>query len=279
MGAKTFTTEKGKMEILRYERHNPPKKGFNSYLGVQLIAYFEGSSHLGQDGDRITFIQLVKDTFYGKKNGDENRYYTWKLNKEAVFTEGDMCRDELDWTIDQIRRDCGNTDFRYTERRLGEDVPMSSQQIKTEALLGMSEQELLDNGFGMLRGRTAEQKRAYIEAHMFSETDPLPHIVFSAEKKDGRWERARMADTPCAPCDERREHEGGQEFQIAVLYENGRGEKEIIGTLFWGWTYNRKENRADLPEPRFLPGCTEELGRAVEAWNAREGYMKIEGLR
>lgn len=288
MGKQIFTTEQGEMAVLRYEAYSREGRAFDQYLGVQLIAYFKGNDNWGQDGDRITFVQLVKDTFYGKTETEEKRYYPWKMDKTNVCTEGDISGEEvneLDWTIDQIRESCGNTDFRYTEKRTSIDAPMSSQESKTEALMAMSEEGLLEYHFFALRGKKAEEKKEYIERHMFSDENPLPDVVFSAEKKEGKWRMARMSDTPCTVCNGRLPiHDGGQEFQLAVLYEKSGGEKEIIGTLFWGWKYQKEVERgnvkhlAKLLDLKFQPGCTDEMRSAVAAWNRKERYMKIEGL-
>lgn len=272
------------MEVLQYKCFNPPSKGFNSYLGVRLIAYFEGNDSWGQDGDRITFVQFLKDTFYWEKEGV--RHYTWKLNKDAVFTE-DISQEEereLDWTIDQICRRCGNTDFGYTEKRMEEMVPMSSQEGQTQRLMEMPDEELRQYGFFMLAGKDAGQRKEYIDAHMFSPEETLPDVVFSAEKKGGKWERARMADTPCTVCDERMAHGGGQRFQVAVLHESSGGQKEIIGTLSWGWDYKKKvrgsevKHVAELLELKFEPCAAPEMTGPICAWNGKSGYMKIEGL-
>ncbi|HBA69876.1 MAG TPA: hypothetical protein DCZ40_11050 [Lachnospiraceae bacterium] len=287
MGKQIFTTEAGEMAVLRYEAYSRNGRGFDKYLGARLIAYFKGSDSFGSNGSRITFVQLVRDTFYGKKETEEKKYYPWKMNETSVFTEGGVPEEvnELDWTIDQIRKDCGNIDFRYTEKRTSVNDAMSSQEKKTEALMGMSEDELLKYGFFDLRGKTEEQKKEYIEQHMFSEENALPDVVFSAQKNE-RWGMARMSDTPCTVCNERLPiHDGGQEFQVAVLYESIEGEKEIIGTLFWGWRYKKIENRgnvehlAELLPLRFQPGWTDEMRNAIIEWNRKEGYMKIEGVK
>lgn len=84
-------------------------------LGADIILIFEPNSSLGDNGDRITFIQTVSDTIkYSTTAGEQA--YPWIENTTSQFDKRNPSKDgSLGQVIDQ--QFMSNKDFRYTESR------------------------------------------------------------------------------------------------------------------------------------------------------------------
>ena len=215
-------------------------------LGAKIIVEFTPNSQFGENGDRISLVQSVKDTMTLSKKRftssgatvfDSER--TSDLNIKAGFDKRTTAND---WAIDQqLTNDAGdlvNLDPRYAEQRLDEKADYK-QRPKGDL------STLQTEGGGLVQG-----------------------MVVSAVKSGDIWTTALLSDEPTIPHPTLKKLQGKQEFEVVAMYEPIVGDSQYIGSVKWGW---QSDGEGNLTLLNFEIGshglASVEFVEAAEAWN------------
>lgn len=243
-------TTGGAFEEVRFESND---RNVSSYRirGVSIILKFTPNANFGENGDRISLVQTVKDDLiYTKQpylNGQKTTVQTpnWKENKTAAFAGR---RTPNGWALDQQvfdeKGNLSNLDPRYAEERLVKGlhwkVPMTPKQrdeIKGERY------------GGYLQGESN-----------------------SALKTNGVWNKAVLSDEPNSKATNTNVLSGSMNFQVAALFEPVKGDPQWLGSVSWGWSINPDNGKvvqislAEVTQEGLSPDFTE----AKSFWNAQK---------
>lgn len=219
----------------------------NRERGAKIIIEFTPGDSFGQDGERVSLVQSVKDTMvlsrsvYGtggvKKTVEENPS---DLNKTAGF---DKRMTDAGWAIDQqIYNETGdlvNLDPRYAEQRMdeGEDYKQRPQGDLSR---------LKSDGGDLVQG-----------------------MVVSAVNSGGTWTTALLSDEPTIPHPNLKTLTGKQEFEVVAMYEPKGGDLQYIGSVRWGWECDGQGNVTLLDfEIGSDDWASDAFVEAAVAWNA-----------
>lgn len=256
----------GIAHFLVYQYHNSQKKcrkvDLNVdniiHFGAELILLFEPKQEFGNDGDHITFINvLLKDSFSKKVIGQLNKLYTWNKNeslKKLYQASSQMTDFQQVLNGPYIDQNPDGHDPRY--------IDINRDELEAIELIRNNKIKEIEEFFG--------KEQSEILTELRHENSGIKHIPYNAQKKDGAWKPARFTDEPDTFAYSNSTVDGGQTFELSIIYEPFNGNKMRIGTIVWGW-YIKEEKKAKDAEVELINPISVEgqghLQQAISNWN------------